>query len=172
MLKWLVKQGRAFILSLEDADATTHPATGREYADVRKFKRALTLAAKTVALLALMVLPARAWEFRQNPDRFPSVGLTVLNTKLDARRDGIDVNNMGEQILLNKDRGNGDESEIGADVRLPVTESVTFTFLYSHVNQTYDLTRPAYFTGQTIYREHGDWSGNRYGFNVRLYLNK
>ena len=173
-LKKLIQEGRVFIVSLEDCQDTVPPGSVDEYTDVKRFRAALDKAAavlKAASLAVLLALPARAWEFPDNPDRFPSIGLHVDNEKLDGDRTEIVINNIGERLPYR----NSDETEFtwrgGADVRLPLHRSITMSFMYERVETEWFFKRRNTLGGD-LYEENRRLSGYNYQLGFRLYLNR
>ncbi len=121
---------------------------------------------------ALMVLSfigicqAHAWEFSRNPDRFPSVGLNANTARLDGERNNVNLPGTGLQQPF-KDSGSLDFDAIGADVRLPINDGITLNFTYDRLTYGSNLVRDG-----NVYQQKDHFSGNRFGFGIRVYLNK
>jgi hypothetical protein len=126
-----------------------------------------------VTLLLCAPLSARAWEFSRNPDRFPSIGVKVSNADVNGTRYESD----GPYAALQRTQSGPEhwgEHVLGADVRLPASDCLTFGFAYDHIegSHTYDRNAGPYQTGGTIYSEKIDTSGYRYTLTARLYFSK
>lgn len=122
---------------------------------------------KSVALVFMLFAPSGyAWEFRDNPDRFPSVGLTLATTSLVGTKDEIDQPNPA----LSRDQGGPISSvyhSFGADVRLPVADQMTVTVFGSQLASSSSFNRVG-----NIYRESAKMEGYQYGASVRIYIGK
>ena len=123
----------------------------------------------TIAVIALTLLVAGnagAWEFQRNPDRFPSVGLDFANSYASGDRNEKDLPNTSlSRTQTGSERNYG--YEVGGDLRLPVTDSITVSGFYHR------LTEDAHFTREGgVYKEDNLSKGYRYGLSVRVYLNK
>jgi len=118
------------------------------------------------SLLMLLTPLIHAWECPRNPDRFPSLGLNISTAKLTGDKNY--VNNPG---LPNpqpfKDSGHQDFDSVGADVRLPVTDGLTFSVSYDQISANGDYTRD-----QNIFKQSDNFDGYRVGVGVRMYFNK
>lgn len=106
------------------------------------------------------------WEFESNPDRFPSVGINVNTTQLVGDRAEIDQ----PSPILTRNQGGPIKStydSIGVDLRLPVSNHLTFTFYGDSIRSDDSFKRKG-----DQYKETNTVSGARYGFSVRMYFNK
>lgn len=124
---------------------------------------------KKILFISLFLLPLRAhaWEFPRNPDRFPSVGFNVANTNLTGTRSEISQpNNPALTLAYNGSLKRSDYS-IGGDLRLPVSDQLTFTLFADSVNSDTTFNR-----AQNVYKETDKIDGYRYGLNIRLYFSK
>jgi hypothetical protein len=124
-----------------------------------------TIIATIVVTLSLAASHAFAWDIPENPDRFPSVGLNMSNAALNGPRSEIDGPARRQRIQ------HGDESSdlhsLGADIRLPATQSLTFTVSYDHLEGSSHFEREG-----GIYKQSSNLDGYRWGFGMRLYFNK
>lgn len=111
--------------------------------------------------------PAGAWEFDRNPDRFISVGLTATRANLD----GNSTTTLPGGAFAGSTDNEVKTRVLGADVRIPVHQSLTLSVSYErlkqdvHTNGADNLGSPAYIDGN-------DQSGQRYGASIRYYFNK
>lgn len=111
---------------------------------------------------------AGAWEVPGNPDRFPSVGLNIGNGELSGPRYESDL----PGTSLNRNQGGHEKNffhSLGADVRVPIHQSVTLSFSYDALDSDNHYSRQS--NGQSIYETSNNLSGYRYGIGLRLYLN-
>ncbi len=109
---------------------------------------------------------ARAWEFPRNPDRFPSVGFNVTNGSISGHRDEVDTPPPTYLFRTNVGNTDMDTHTLGADLRLPLHESVTFVFGYDSIESNYHFVRAG-----DVFHETERLSGYRYTVGFRLYLN-
>lgn len=131
---------------------------------------------ETLLFVAVTMLScsAQAWEFSRNPDRFPSLGLHVINGSVKGDRYETDLpGTVGSRSQ------SGPESEstytLGADIKLPINHGMTLGFFYDQheIDRVYKRNRaPTNTTGEVIFKETSNLNGYRYGFDFRLYLNK
>lgn len=123
-----------------------------------------------IAFLVLAAKPLMAWEIPNNPDRFISFGFNVSGNKLSGQRDEI---SMPTPLLTNREGGSDqlDTHVLGADVRVPVNQSLTLTVMYDRI-ETDSVFKRRGDNGATIYKETSKMSGDRYGMSLRLYFNK
>lgn len=119
----------------------------------------------------LIASTVHAWEFINNPDRFPSVGLHVDNQKLKGNREETVVNSAGQDVPYRHSDETAYQWRGGADVRLPATQSLTFTVSYDRVETDDWFTRHNTLGGD-MYKEHKNLKGDNWGIGVRLYFNK
>ena len=125
-----------------------------------------------VVLFSVLIAgTVQAWEFPDNPDRFPSFGLHVDNEKLDGDRNEIVIDNAGQRHPYR----HSDETEFtwrgGADVRLPLHRSITMSFMYERVETEWFYSRKNTLGGD-LYEENRRLSGYSYQLGFRLYLNR
>lgn len=123
---------------------------------------------KTIILTAVLLMSSisHAWEFRKNPDRFPSLGFNLSTSRLDGKRDWTDL--PGTFLSRTQsDRGFLDMNSMGLDIRFPISNGVTLTFSYDRLEYESLLTRD-----QNIITVNDSFSGDRFGFSTRIYFNK
>lgn len=106
-----------------------------------------------------------AWEFNRNPDRFPSVGFNVSNYSLSGTRNDVSqVNATLTQRLAGPLTHN--INSIGLDLRLPVSDQLTFTLSADNVSSDSKFTRDFGYT------ESYSLTGYHYSLGARLYFSK
>lgn len=135
------------------------------------YKRHIPFAAALIVFLGSLLFAGRAhaWEFTRNPDRFMSVGVNV--SKLDVGGKRFEVDQPSDPLTrVNSGPENRNESVYGADLRLPVSDSVTVGLFYDYIDGSNTFDREA--SGKSIFRQSLDYTGNHYGMSVRFYLNK
>jgi hypothetical protein len=122
-------------------------------------------------IAAVMILApsvAGAWEFNRNPDRFPSVGFNILNSYESGDRNENDT----PSVSLTRHQSGPVTNftyKLGADVRLPINQSMTLTLRYDAIESDNHFTRVS--NGQEIYKESESLSGYQYGIGIRFYMN-
>lgn len=120
----------------------------------------------TMFLAALSIAAgAHAWEFANNPDRFPSVGANVQQSNLSGQRSEVDLPSMN----ANRAQGGQETSSlrsVGIDTRLPLNDSLTLSVNYNHLEADSD-----YLRDPSAFRESKTLTGYSYGFTLRLYFN-
>ena len=149
------------------ASIAFHKKPRKKTKGVTPMKKTITKIAPAALALMLFVGSAGAWEFERNPDRFISVGLTMQRTALNGDSATALPNGVHAASTDNEVRARA----IGADVRIPVHQSLTFSVSYERLNQE---TRSTGFDnlGGHAYNDGNDQSGQRYGASVRYYFNK
>lgn len=128
-----------------------------------------------VVVTMLLFGQAQAWEFKNNPDRFPSIGIHVMNGSVKGDRFETDL---PDRPTMSRTQS-GPESEmtytVGADVKVPINQGMTLGFFYNHheINRTYERNHSQFFNnGEVLLRETSNLNGYQYGFDFRLYMNK
>lgn len=123
---------------------------------------------KLILILGLLLLPtiSHSWEFNRNPDRFPSVGFNFSTSRLDGHR--IEDSHPAAP-LTRIDRGDQslNLSSAGLDLRLPLSNDLTFSLGYDHLESS-----AKYLRDPDIYKESVDLSGYDVKASLRLYFNK
>lgn len=117
-------------------------------------------------LTVMAASPIHAWEMKNNPDRFPSIGLNYSQTSLDGTIEHYDRPSFG---VNNYNPGKEDKqrSLVGADIRLPMTDQLTFTLGYS---RSYEYSDMEYNTEDL---QHSTaLKGYKMDFGVRFYINR
>lgn len=120
------------------------------------------MAALAVALLAGQ---AGAWEVRDNPDRYISVGVHADVEHLSGTHSN--VLDPGPNEVVQMETAGSNLSVAGFDVRLPLFKQVTFTVSYDKLTLDAGNVRE----GDT-FEAYDHRHGNRVDFGMRLYLCK
>lgn len=119
----------------------------------------------TFIVVLLAASSAQAWEFRDNPDRFPSVGVNVAASSLKGDKREVD----GPGGSLERAR-TGSASLcshwVGLDVRLPINSVMTLNFYGDSINTEDNFTRDF-----NVYHETTGLNGYHYGAGIRFYMN-
>lgn len=123
---------------------------------------------KLILVLGLLLLPtiSHSWEFNRNPDRFPSLGFNASTSKLEGHR----IEDSHPAHPLTRIDGGPESlnlSAVGADVRLPLSQDLTFSLAYDHLESSSKFRREP-----DIFKESTELSGYNVKASVRLYFNK
>lgn len=133
---------------------------------------------KTIKAMLIVILTSSisyAYEIAENPDRYPSIGLSVAHGNMNGDHittiNPTDFNGLPPQAV-NGGPSRSDDNSYGVDVRLPLSDWCTFGISYDHISVRQNFSRTVYPTRPDIplFLDESKVTGSRLGFNVRLYI--
>lgn len=109
---------------------------------------------------------ARAWEVKNNPDRFPSVGIHTGLEHLGGDYSNT-LNPATKAEIVQPQSEAVNTSFVGFDARFPMFSQVTVTFSYDKIRRDLEIVRE----GNT-FQSHEGVSGDRFDMGMRFYFTK
>lgn len=120
-----------------------------------------------IGLISLGCLrTAHAWEVKDNPDRYISIGLNVSQEHLAGDNNNLLNPNTASETLQPQTESLN-LGAVGYDVRVPMFKQFTFMFSYEKLTLDSELIR----SGNT-FQSHAGLRGDRFSMGVRFYLVK
>lgn len=120
---------------------------------------------KKIAAVVVMVVMYTsglfAWEFSQNPDRFPSVGVTLYGEGSDGEASYPSAPAIGNQDVEYS------EGRFSVDTRLPVSNSLSLNFELGTIKNTAKAKETLFLDSQNV-----DTKGAFIAIGARYYFNK
>jgi len=118
------------------------------------------------AILMIAACKCSAYEFPDNPDRFMSVGVNLGITRGDGTVQSTTNPNTHQAVSV-LDNGDLDNDAFGFDLRIPTSNSTTWTLSYARTNTITQLQREA-----NTYQQREKFTANTFGVGLRVYFNK
>lgn len=119
-----------------------------------------------VSVVFSMANISMAWEFQNNPDRVPSLGLHATTSRIDGSRAEIDSPG-GSIDRIYKGQEIRRKDVFGGDLRLPVHDSLTLSLSYDAISINDEFVRSG-----NVFKQTSTLNGYEAGVGVRVYLDR